>query len=162
MQGIIKQNFIFKNATLGQFAHIPLNLDIHYSDVIMGAMACQITVVPIVYSTVCSDTDKKNPSKLRVTGLVRGIHRWPVNSPHKRPVTRKMLMRSSYSYHRYPPGVMYNVTRHALQPKKCIIEWIVYVKPGCILYRWAVCISSNLQLKLLKSIIMRTKSGMFC
>ena len=27
-----------------------------------------------------------------VTGLcVRGIHRWPVNSPHKRPVTRKMF-----------------------------------------------------------------------
>ena len=34
----------------------------------------------------------KKTSKLRVTGLcVRGIHRWPVNSPHKRPVTRKML-----------------------------------------------------------------------
>ena len=34
----------------------------------------------------------KKTSKLRVTGLrVRGIHRWPVNSPHKRPVTRKMF-----------------------------------------------------------------------
>ena len=32
-------------------------------------------------------------SKLRVTGLcVQGIHRWPVNSPHKRPVTRKMFL----------------------------------------------------------------------
>ena len=31
-------------------------------------------------------------SKLRVTGLcVRGIHRGPVNSPHKWPVTRKMF-----------------------------------------------------------------------
>ena len=30
----------------------------------------------------------KKTSKLRVTGLcVRGIHRWPVNSPHKWPVT---------------------------------------------------------------------------
>ena len=29
----------------------------------------------------------KKTSKLRVTGL----HRWPVNSPHKRPVTRKMF-----------------------------------------------------------------------
>ena len=27
--------------------------------------------------------------KLRVTGFVRGIHRWPVNSPHIGPVTRK-------------------------------------------------------------------------
>ena len=34
----------------------------------------------------------KKTSKLRVTGLcVRGIHRWPVDSPHKGPVTREML-----------------------------------------------------------------------
>ena len=33
----------------------------------------------------------KKRSKLRVTGLLRGIHRWPVNSPHKRPVTQKMF-----------------------------------------------------------------------
>ena len=32
----------------------------------------------------------KKTSKLRVTGL-RGIHRGPVNSPHKWPVTRKMF-----------------------------------------------------------------------
>ena len=33
----------------------------------------------------------KKTSKLRVTAFVRGIHRWPVNSPHKGPVTRKMF-----------------------------------------------------------------------
>ena len=34
----------------------------------------------------------KKTSKLRVTGLcVRGIHRRPVNSPHKWPITRKMF-----------------------------------------------------------------------
>ena len=33
---------------------------------------------------------KKTP-KLRVTGLLWGIHRGPVNSPHKWPVTRKMF-----------------------------------------------------------------------
>ena len=33
----------------------------------------------------------KKTSKLRVTGLLRGIHRRPVNSPHKWPVTRKMF-----------------------------------------------------------------------
>ena len=34
----------------------------------------------------------KKTSKLRVTGLfVRVIHRWSVNSPHKRPVPRKMF-----------------------------------------------------------------------
>ena len=33
----------------------------------------------------------RKTSKLCVTGYVRGIHRWPVNSPHKWPVTRKMF-----------------------------------------------------------------------
>ena len=33
----------------------------------------------------------KKTSKLRGTSLCAGIHRWPVNSPHKRPVTRKMF-----------------------------------------------------------------------
>ena len=33
----------------------------------------------------------KKTSKLRVTGLLRGIHRWPANYPHKVPVTRKMI-----------------------------------------------------------------------
>ena len=33
----------------------------------------------------------KKTSKLRVTGLCGGIHRWPVNSPHKWPVTQKMF-----------------------------------------------------------------------
>ena len=32
----------------------------------------------------------KKTSKHCVTGFVRGIHRWPMNSPHKWPVTRKM------------------------------------------------------------------------
>ena len=31
----------------------------------------------------------KKTSKLHVTGLCGGIHWWPINSPHKRPVTRK-------------------------------------------------------------------------
>ena len=33
----------------------------------------------------------KKTSKLRVNGLCAGIHWWPVNSPHKGPVTRNMF-----------------------------------------------------------------------
>ena len=33
---------------------------------------------------------RKKTSKLRVTGTCEGIQRWPVDSPHKGPVTRKM------------------------------------------------------------------------
>ena len=57
----------------------------------MGAMAPQITSLTIVYSTVYSRRRSKKTSKLRITGFVRGIHRWPVNSPHKGPVTRKLF-----------------------------------------------------------------------
>ena len=44
----------------------------HYSDVIMGAMASQITILTIVYSTVYSGADQRKHQKLRVTGLCVG------------------------------------------------------------------------------------------
>ena len=47
------------------------------SDVIMSAIASQITGVSIVYPTLCSRADKKKISKLRVTGLCDGNHRSP-------------------------------------------------------------------------------------
>ena len=46
--------------------------EFHYDDVVMGAMASQITSLTIVYSTVYSDADQKKTSKLRVTGLCAG------------------------------------------------------------------------------------------
>ena len=63
----------------------------HYSDVIMGAMASKITSVSIVYSTVCSGADQRKHQSSASLAFVRGIHRWPVNSPHKGPVKRKMF-----------------------------------------------------------------------
>ena len=42
------------------------------SDVMMSAMASQITGVSIIYSTVCSGAELKKKSKLRVTGLCAG------------------------------------------------------------------------------------------
>ena len=59
----------------------------HYNDVLMGAIASQITSLAIVYSIVYS----KKTSKFRVTGLCTGNSPWPVNSPHKWPVMRKMF-----------------------------------------------------------------------
>ena len=63
----------------------------HCSDVILSAVASQITCVSIVYSTVCSDADQRKHQSFASLAFVRGIHRWPVNSPHKGPVTRKMF-----------------------------------------------------------------------
>ena len=64
---------------------------VHCSDVIIDTMASQITSLTIVYSTAYSGAHQRKKSKLRVTGLLRGIHRGPVNSPHKWPVTPKMF-----------------------------------------------------------------------
>ena len=64
---------------------------LHYSDVIMSAMTSQITGVPIVCSTVCSGADQGRHQRSASLAFVRGIHRWPVGSAHKVPVTRKIL-----------------------------------------------------------------------
>ena len=85
---------------------------IHYSGVMMGAMASQITSLTIVYSTVysCADAVASQITSITITystvhsgtnhrkqqsstslAFVRGFHRWPVNFPHKWPVTRKMF-----------------------------------------------------------------------
>ena len=60
----------------------------HYCDVIVSA---QITSVSIVYSTVRSDEDQRKHQSSASLAFVRWIHRWPVNSPHKGPVTWKMF-----------------------------------------------------------------------
>ena len=63
----------------------------YYNDVIMSATASQITSLTIVYSVVCSGTDERKPQTSASMAFVRGIHRWPTNTPHKGPVTRKMI-----------------------------------------------------------------------
>ena len=54
----------------------------YYSDVIMSAMASQITSLTIVYSTVYSSTDRIKHQSSASLAFVRGIHRGPVKSPH--------------------------------------------------------------------------------
>ena len=54
-------------------------------------MASQITGVSIIYPTVCSGADQRKYESFALLAFVSGIHRWPVNFPHKGPVTRKMF-----------------------------------------------------------------------
>ena len=63
----------------------------HYDDVIMSTIASQITSLTIVYSTVYSGADQSKHQSSASLAFVWGIHRGPVNSPHKWPVTRKMF-----------------------------------------------------------------------
>ena len=57
----------------------------------MSTIASQITSLTIVYSTVYSDADQRKRESSASLAFVGGIHRGPVNSPHKWPVTRKMF-----------------------------------------------------------------------
>ena len=63
----------------------------HYSDVTMDTMASHITSLTIIYLTVIDAEIKKKHQSPASLAFVWGIHRWPVNSPHKWPVTRKMF-----------------------------------------------------------------------
>ena len=64
----------------------------HYNDVIMSTISFRSIHQPhdCLLKRLFGWRSKKT-SKLPVTGLCAGIHRWPVNSPHKGPVTRKMF-----------------------------------------------------------------------
>ena len=68
------------------------NVDrVHYTDVIMGMLASQITSLTIVCLTVYLDVDLRKYQSSASLAFVWGIHRRPVNSPHKWPVARKMF-----------------------------------------------------------------------
>ena len=56
-----------------------------------GAMASQITSLTIVYSTVYSVADQRKHHSSASLAFVREIHQWPLNFPHRWPVTQKMF-----------------------------------------------------------------------
>ena len=84
-----------KHRASSQYQHMLYVFDLqtlqHYNDIIMGAIASKITSLTIVYSTVYSGADQRKHQSSASLAFVRGIHRRPVNSPHKWPVTRKMF-----------------------------------------------------------------------
>ena len=57
----------------------------------MSTLASQITGFSIVYSTAGSGAHQRIHKSSVSMAFVWGIYRWPVNSLHKRPVTRKMF-----------------------------------------------------------------------
>ena len=63
----------------------------HYNDAIMSAMVSLIPSLTVVYSPFIQCVDQRIHQSSASLAFERGIHWWPVNSPHKGPVTRKML-----------------------------------------------------------------------
>ena len=87
----ISLNKVFRGGVLYDFSSGPLIFPFHYNDVRMGPISSQITSLTIVYSIVYSDADQRKHQSSASLAFVRGIHRGPVNSPHKWPVKREMF-----------------------------------------------------------------------
>ena len=64
----------------------------------MNAMVSQITSTSIVCLTICSGADQRKHESSMPLVIVREIHLWPVDSPHKGPVSGRIfhLMTSSW------------------------------------------------------------------
>ena len=73
------------------YQHLSESFRMNYRDVIMGAMVSQITSLMAVYLTVYSGADQRKHQSSMSLAFVRGIHRSPVNSPHKGSVMWKMF-----------------------------------------------------------------------
>ena len=91
--------------TVSKPLRVPMGSRFHYNDVIMSTMASQINSLTIDYSSVYSGADQRKHKSSASLAFVLGIHRSPVNSLHKAPVTRKMflfddvIMSHAYTHH---------------------------------------------------------------
>ena len=98
----------------------------HYDDVKMSALASQITSLTVVYSTVYLSADQRKHQSFASLAFVRGLHRGPVNSPHKWPVTRKMFPFDNViidSYYR-PQN---KVTSTPLRLRWTVVWWHIHI-----------------------------------
>ena len=66
-------------------------MTVHYDDIIMGAMASQIPASWLFIQLLFQTQIEENIKTPRHWPLCGGIHRGPVNFPHKWAVTRRMF-----------------------------------------------------------------------
>ena len=114
----------------------------HYDDVIMIMLASQITSLTVVYSIVCSGVNQRKHQSSASLAFVWEIHRGPVNSPHKWPVTRKM----------FPFDDVIMRSRDIVDQSELRIEW-QYCNGSQILFRCKLeeimnCLSDNVLFEL--------------
>ena len=110
----------------------------HYNDVTMGSMASQITSLTIVYSVVYSGADQRKHQSSASLAFVRGIHRGPVNFPHKWPVTRKMFPLDDVI-------MQQNVTMFQSYAHSLCLQSVFPVPVSLMrTWTWACIVSSNL------------------
>ena len=96
----------------------------------MSSVASQITSVSFVCSSACSGADQRKHQSSASLAFVRGIHRWPVNSPNKGPVTRTNfhLMTSSWQWKSLnaPVSTFLHMGTHRVMTICCLLLIIFY------------------------------------
>ena len=111
----------------------------------LNALASQITSPMIVHSIVYSDADQRKHQSSVSLAFVRGIHRGPLNSPPKWPVTRKMFpfddvimtifvnaARSHSHIHRHSDTVADKYSMRALE-----VHWYFVINQSfCVVIFW--------------------------
>ena len=102
----------------------------------MGSMASQITSLTIVYSTVYSGADQREHQCSASLAFVRGIHRWPVNSPHKWPVTRKMFPFDDIIMRARNMSLFLLTWESYFWTNYCLVGDLRYHDSALILYDW--------------------------
>ena len=117
---------------------------VHYNDVIMGAITSQITSLTIVYSTVYSGADQRKHQSSASLAFVRGIHRGPVNSPHKGPVARKCFHLMTSSCYVIVLKFCSKVFKTIKQPSGCCFGRISYTAQPSTLEGFKVVANSLL------------------
>ena len=99
-----------------------LNTAKHDSDVMMSAMASQITSPTIVCSTVYSGADQRKRQSSAWLAFVGVIHRWLVDSPHKGPVTRKMFPFDAVIMRKHVHIEIYDGIMHPWHFNRCLAK----------------------------------------
>ena len=127
----------------------------------MSAMASQITSLTIVHASVYSGADQRKHQSSASLTFVRGIHHWPMNSPHKGLVTRKMfpfddvimfyflgrthIKKHLYFHALYIAGIIVNTGRiDLLSTNTCILSSIIAPFYYWFIYRYRSWLTCNL------------------
>ena len=96
-------------------------------------MASQITSLTIFYSTVYSGAHQRKHQSSASLAFAR-IHRWPVNSSHKGPVTRKMFPLDDIIMHPEPshnPIYLFPLFRRT---SRHATDYIMVTSYECLIY----------------------------
>ena len=114
---------------------------LYYSNIIMSAMAPQITGVSIVYSTVCSGANqKKTHQSSALLAFVRGLHRWPApRASYVENVDVTMLREAGHSTVFVRPQ-QNNTKKKSYWSSSVISTNIYHPEGGRKLWYWCWCV----------------------